>query len=99
MYIERLRFAIPGSHRHFRVVLVAQKVVNEASAGVAVAADCHPLVHAVGVARDDVVEFVGHAAALRHIRHRARSVQLRTTRKVEEKKICIRCVKVNRVEK
>lgn len=43
---------------------------------VPVAADGHALVHAVSGARDDVVEFVGHAARARHVSHTAGPVQL-----------------------
>lgn len=43
---------------------------------VPVAADGHALVHAVGGAGDDVVEFVGHAAGARHVGHTAGPVQL-----------------------
>mmetsp|Transcript_35104 Transcript_35104/g.88484 ORF Transcript_35104/g.88484 Transcript_35104/m.88484 type:complete len:204 (+) Transcript_35104:681-1292(+) len=59
------------------VVLVAEEVVQEAAAGVAVPADCHAFVDSVGVAADDVVQLVGHPTGLGDVCNRARAVQAR----------------------
>mmetsp|Transcript_72487 Transcript_72487/g.147049 ORF Transcript_72487/g.147049 Transcript_72487/m.147049 type:complete len:530 (-) Transcript_72487:1357-2946(-) len=58
-----------------RVILVAQEVINESAARIAVAANCDAFVDAVGVPADDVVQLVRHAAGLGHIGHRAWAVE------------------------
>ena len=75
---HKLFLYLAQKHNHLavRVGLVAQDVVDERGAGVAVATNGHALVHAVGVARDNVVELVGHAARLGHVRNAAGAVQL-----------------------
>mmetsp|Transcript_65820 Transcript_65820/g.170882 ORF Transcript_65820/g.170882 Transcript_65820/m.170882 type:complete len:209 (-) Transcript_65820:242-868(-) len=64
-------------HLGTTVVLVAEEVVQEAAAGVAVPADCHAFVDSVGVAADDVVQLVGHPTGLGDVCNRARAVQAR----------------------
>lgn len=73
----------PTSHRNCWIVLIAQEVVDEPSARVPVAANCHALVHAVRVARYNVVKFIRHTTALRHVRHCSRPVELRNINSLE----------------
>ncbi len=69
-------FTEADKHLDGRVLLIAQKVVEQAGAGVGIAADGDPLVHAVGGPGNDVVRLIGHAAGDGDEPHRAGTVQL-----------------------
>mmetsp|Transcript_117758 Transcript_117758/g.377784 ORF Transcript_117758/g.377784 Transcript_117758/m.377784 type:complete len:469 (-) Transcript_117758:1060-2466(-) len=62
VFVHAADLAQQEQHLGARVVLVAQEVVQEAAARVAVAPDRNSLEDTIGVAAHDVVELVGHAA-------------------------------------
>eukprot|EP01137_Pigoraptor_chileana_P036093 Opistho-2@31092 len=62
-------------HLDLGIVLKAQQMINKCGSGVAVSTDRNALVHTVGAARDDVIEFVAHATRARNIRDAAGAVQ------------------------
>mmetsp|Transcript_71915 Transcript_71915/g.155306 ORF Transcript_71915/g.155306 Transcript_71915/m.155306 type:complete len:858 (-) Transcript_71915:25-2598(-) len=75
--VDAADLAEEEEHLGLGVVLVAEEVVQEAAARVAVTADGDALVDAVGAAGDHVVQLVGHAARLGDVRHGAGAVQAR----------------------
>eukprot|EP00047_Mylnosiga_fluctuans_P002395 m.224315 g.224315 ORF g.224315 m.224315 type:complete len:1021 (+) comp11078_c0_seq1:64-3126(+) len=75
--LDATKLAKKDGHLYARVILEAQEMVHERRARIAVASDGHTLVHAVGVARHDVVELVAHATGARDVRHAAGAVEAR----------------------
>ena len=63
-------------HLAVGVRLVAEQVVDEGRAGVAVTTDGNTLVRAVGDEREDVIQLVGHASGLGDVADRSRAVEL-----------------------
>mmetsp|Transcript_60820 Transcript_60820/g.98467 ORF Transcript_60820/g.98467 Transcript_60820/m.98467 type:complete len:506 (-) Transcript_60820:816-2333(-) len=75
--VHAAHFAQEHQHLCLIVVLVAQEVVQEAAARVAITSDSDALVHAVSLLGNHVVELVGHASGLGDVGHGAGAVEPR----------------------
>merc|ERR1719180_231219 len=69
-------FAKKHQHPNFGVVLVADQMIHECGARVAIPSDCNSPVHTVGGLRDYVVQLIAHASASGDIGNTAGPVEL-----------------------
>lgn len=68
------------NHDHFDiwVFLISHHVIHERCTWISVTANGHALVHTICGPRDDIVEFIGHAARTRHVGNAAEKTNLIT---------------------